>query len=183
MLKFAVVFVALSAAGKLAQERFHESGFLVVAIFGGFISSASTTAAAATLVAAGHLDPTTGGIATVLTSMTSALVNMPLVYQQTQQVALTRRLAVITSLIVVMGLASLVAAWTTLCWFAGFFGLIYLLWHFSDSFAQAGRRSLEWWHLCEPWVIHFRKTLAALRDSKRADSHAAAIGPGGGQPR
>ena len=129
VMKFAAVFSLLAATGKLAQERFGESGFLVVSLFGGLISSASTTAAAATLVAArqaaivyaaAHLDqktgidplkigidPMTGGIATVLTSMSSALVNMPLVYQQTHQIALTRRLALITTLIVLLGLGAM----------------------------------------------------------------------------
>jgi uncharacterized membrane protein (DUF4010 family) len=80
---------------------------LVLSAVGGLISSASTTATAAFLVGAGKIAPETAGLATVLTSMTSALVNMPLVYQQTRQRRLTRRLAFISVAIVVVGLCAL----------------------------------------------------------------------------
>ena len=47
------------------------------------------------------------GIATVLTSVSSAIINIPLVYQQTHRAALTRRLALTTGLITGAGLAVL----------------------------------------------------------------------------
>ena len=119
--KFAVLFVLLAVVGTLAQRHFGPYGFLFVSVFGGLISSASTTATAASLVAI-HLahpgnpsmgvTPEIGGIATVLTSIASAAVNMPLVYQQTRQVGLTRRLALTTGLIAVAGLVVLaVGVW------------------------------------------------------------------------
>ena len=74
---FAVLFLALEIAGTLAQRRFGSLGFLVVSICGGLVSSASTTATAAALSAAGKIDPATAGLATVLTSISSALVNLP----------------------------------------------------------------------------------------------------------
>ena len=134
VLKFGGLFLLLSAVGTLAQRQFGWAGFLLVSIIGGMISSASTTATAASLVAA-HLvavqaaaafaaahpgvplminpsdigvTPVIGGVATVLTSIASATVNMPLVYQQTGQRPLTARLAVLTALIVGAGLTVLV---------------------------------------------------------------------------
>jgi uncharacterized membrane protein (DUF4010 family) len=97
----------LAASGSLVQRYVGDWGFWVVSAMDGFISSASTTATAAILVGAGKIAPETAGFATVLTSMTSALVNMPLVYQQTRQRRMTRRLAFISVAIVVVGLCAL----------------------------------------------------------------------------
>ena len=113
VMKFAALFVMLAAAGKLAQQTFGQYGFLAVAVAGGLISSASTTASAASLVAVHALDPRMGitpelgGIATVLTSIASAAVNIPLVYQQTKRPLLARRLAFTTGAIAAVGLAVL----------------------------------------------------------------------------
>jgi uncharacterized membrane protein (DUF4010 family) len=105
--KFGVLFVILAAGGSLAQRNFGSGGFLMVSILGGLISSASTTATAASLCAAGQISPEVAGIATVLTSVSSAVINIPLVYQQTHRGALTRRLALTTGLITGAGLAVL----------------------------------------------------------------------------
>ena len=120
VLKFAGLFLVLAAAGTVAQRTFGQYGFLAVAVAGGLISSASTTASAASLVAihmaavaSGHtgegvgITPEVGGIATVLTSISSAAVNIPLVYQQTRRPLLTRRLAFTTGAIAAAGLAVL----------------------------------------------------------------------------
>lgn len=104
VLKFGALFLLLAASGSLAQRTFGSLGFLAVSACGGLISSASATATAATLVGTGRITPEMAGIATVLASMASALVNMPLVYQQTRQGPLTRRLAVISIMIVALGL-------------------------------------------------------------------------------
>lgn len=105
--KFGILFMILAAAGSLAQRYFGSFGFLAVSVVGGLISSASTTATAASLCAAGQVTPEIAGIATVLTSVSSAIINIPLVYQQTHRGALTRRLAVTTGLITGAGLAVL----------------------------------------------------------------------------
>ncbi len=94
----------MSATGTIAQRQLHESGFLIFSLLGGMISSASTTATAATLAAEGKISPSTAGIGVVLTSIASALVNMPLVYQTTRQRPLTKHLAVITTVISILGL-------------------------------------------------------------------------------
>lgn len=106
--KFAVVFLLLSIGATLAQRYFGSYGFLAVSVFGGFISSASTTATAADLVKNGRISLNDAAIATVLTSITSALINIPLVYQQTKQAGLTKRLSVSTIGIAVLGLIALV---------------------------------------------------------------------------
>ncbi len=104
VLKFAALFVGLAAIGTLAERYLGNDGFLALSIVGGFVSSASTTATAAALVSAGKIAPETAGIAVVLTSMTSAIVDLPIIYQQTRERPLVRRLAAISALIVVVGL-------------------------------------------------------------------------------
>ncbi len=107
VIKFGLLFLTLSAAGTLAQKAFADKGFLVVSILGGLVSSASATATAASLAAEGKITAKTAGIGVVLTSIASALVNMPLVYQTTKQYSLARKLAVITVVISLLGLVVL----------------------------------------------------------------------------
>ena len=107
VVKFAALFVVLAGAGTVAQRQFGQYGFLFVSVAGGLISSASTTATAASLAAAGAISPSTAGVATVLTSIASAAVNVPLVYQQTRRPLLTRRLAFTTGAIATAGLVVL----------------------------------------------------------------------------
>ena len=112
--KFAILFLGLSIAGTLAQKFAGNVGFLGVSVIGGFISSASTTATAAELAKNAALthdihgvQPLDAAIATVLTSITSALINIPLVYQQTRLTGLTRRLSVSTVAISLAGVAAM----------------------------------------------------------------------------
>lgn len=111
VLKFGAIFLAIAAASTLAQRKFQDPGFLAVAVVGGLISSASTTASAASLAAAGTISAQTAGMAAVLASISSALVHMPIVYQQTRQPALTRRLGAMYFFIIALAGAILVLQW------------------------------------------------------------------------
>ncbi len=111
VLKFGVIFLLISASGTMAQRHFGGLGFLVVALLGGLVSSASTTASAAELLAVGQISASTAVQAAVLTSIASALVNIPLVYQQTRQGRLTLRLAALTGVTVALGVGCLVGQW------------------------------------------------------------------------
>jgi len=82
-------------------------GFLIVSVFGGLVSSASTTAAAANLSMHGRLSPPAAAVAAVLTSVASALVNLPVLYRQTRQKEETRTLSVLCFLLVLIGLGVL----------------------------------------------------------------------------
>ena len=105
VLKFAALFVAIAAAGTLAQRYFGTLGFLALSILGGLVSSASTTATAATLAAVGKITPDNAGIAAVLTSMASAAVDMPIVYRQIRDSHVFYRLAGVSALVLVVGLS------------------------------------------------------------------------------
>jgi uncharacterized membrane protein (DUF4010 family) len=73
VLKFGLIFLAIDVVGTLGPRYLGHFGFLLVSVLGGLVSSASTAGAAATLAMHGKITPQTAGIATVLTSMASAL--------------------------------------------------------------------------------------------------------------
>jgi uncharacterized membrane protein (DUF4010 family) len=104
VLKFALLFLGINMAGTLAQRHLGRFGFLIVALIGGAVSSASTTASAALLTTHGQLTPQTGGVAVVLASMSSALSNLPVIYQQTKEKELTRTVSVVSFALVLIGL-------------------------------------------------------------------------------
>ncbi len=105
--QFGVIFLAIEIIGSLGQRYLGHFGFLLVSVLGGLVSSASTVGAAATLAMRGKIDMQVAGLATVLTSMTSALSNLPLLHQQIRQWTVTRRLALFSAAIVAAGLATM----------------------------------------------------------------------------
>ena len=113
VLLFGVMFLGIEVAANLAQRYLGGGGFLLVSLLGGLVSSASTVAAAAVLAAHGRISFALAGTATVLSSVSSALVNLPLLYRQTRQKTVTRRLALLS---VGMAAAGLVVLGATLAW-------------------------------------------------------------------
>src|SRR5580698_688563 len=83
-------------------------GFLGVSLLGGLVSSASTTAAAANMVANGQLQPGLAGTGVVLASIASALINLPIVARGAKNGELTRRLVTLTVGLVILGIAVLI---------------------------------------------------------------------------
>lgn len=108
-LKFGAFFLALEVAGTLGQRTLGTFGFYVVAVAGGLFSSASAVASAGMLAAHGKLP---GGVAAngvALASLTSALVNLPLVSRVSNQPRLTSALRRALLLIAAIGLLGAVA--------------------------------------------------------------------------
>lgn len=101
--KFGVIFLILQVTGVLAQRGFGSFGFFVVTVLGGFVSSASAVSSAATLAAHGHVSATSAGFAAVAANIVSSVVDVFLVARITQDKTLTRRLAVGTTAICVLG--------------------------------------------------------------------------------
>jgi uncharacterized membrane protein (DUF4010 family) len=104
VLRFALIFVALAAVGNLAQRCFGTLGFLAFSVAGGLASSASTTATAAALAAAGKITPDNAGIGVVLASMASATVDMPIVFKRIHDRTASRRLVSVSLLVLAVGL-------------------------------------------------------------------------------
>jgi uncharacterized membrane protein (DUF4010 family) len=106
VIKFAVLFVAMAAVGTLGQRYFGNAGFLAFSLLGGLVSSASTTATAAALTVNGSLSPQVAAAGTVIASVASALVTIPVVYRVNRRSALGSVLAA-SALTTVFGLVLL----------------------------------------------------------------------------
>lgn len=109
--RFGLIFLAIEIASSLGQRYLGHYGFLTVSALGGLVSSASTAAAAATLAMHHQIDIHTAGVATVLTSMASALSNLPILHQQIRKWETTRTLSFLSIAVVAVGvLAMLILA-------------------------------------------------------------------------
>jgi uncharacterized membrane protein (DUF4010 family) len=103
VLKFGAVFLVLQVVSTLAHRFLGRFGFYGVSALGGLISSASAVASAANLAASGTVTPRVAAIGTILASLTSALINLPLVARLGRDRALTRRVAWVLGGVLVLG--------------------------------------------------------------------------------
>jgi uncharacterized membrane protein (DUF4010 family) len=101
---FGAIFVFIQIAGTLLTNYFGSYGMLATGIFGGLVSSASTTAAAATMARHGKITAALAGSATVLTSLASAAVNLPIVWRTIRDKAVVRTLAVKMATVIGVGI-------------------------------------------------------------------------------
>jgi uncharacterized membrane protein (DUF4010 family) len=104
---FALLFLILQIVATLGQRWIGIAGFQIVSVLGGLFSSASTTAAAANMAMHGHVAQSQAGVAVVLTSISSALINLPLVQRQTKLRSQMRELVFSSALQVFIGTAIL----------------------------------------------------------------------------
>ncbi len=109
LVSFGTIFIVIQVAGSLGQRLLGEYGAVIVSALGGLASSASSTAAVATLSEHGQIRPMIAAISTVLASVASTLVNLPIVYRATRDRILVRNLFFISLLITMFGLISLAA--------------------------------------------------------------------------
>jgi uncharacterized membrane protein (DUF4010 family) len=108
-LTFGGLFLLITLAAELADRYLGRFGFLLVSVAGGLVSSASTSAAAGTLAAAGQLTPELAGYGVVATSMASLAFHIPMAQMAGRNIWVTSRLALLSSLILAAGLAGLAA--------------------------------------------------------------------------
>ena len=107
VLTFAGLFILIQVVSTLAERHLGKFGFLGISILGGLVSSASTAAAAANMVAHGQLQPGVAGSGVVLASLASALINLPIIQRQANNPVLTRRLTTLTVALAILGVAVL----------------------------------------------------------------------------
>jgi uncharacterized membrane protein (DUF4010 family) len=108
VLKFGLLFLTVQVISALGQRLVGNAGFQIVSVLGGFVSSASTTAASANMAVHGKVSSAQAGMAAVFTSMASALVNLPIVQREVRTRAVTRGLAVSSIVQIAVGIAVLV---------------------------------------------------------------------------
>lgn len=106
IVSFGLLFIAIEIAGSLGQRLLGTAGTVVVSILGGFVSSASATAAAATLSAHHTISADSAALCAILASIASTVVNLPIVYRSFRNAQLMRRLVLVSSLISLIGLAA-----------------------------------------------------------------------------
>jgi uncharacterized membrane protein (DUF4010 family) len=106
VLRFGVLFISIQIAGTLLTKYFGSKGMLATGIFGGLVSSASTTAAAATMAMHGKITAALAGSATVLTSLASAAVNLPIVWRTTKDKAIVKTLTLKMATVIGTGIAA-----------------------------------------------------------------------------
>jgi len=117
VLSFGGLFLLIQVFGTAAARWMGSSGLLVVSAVGGMVSSASTTAAAANLVAHGKTSPLEAGMATVITSIVSTLMNLPILRRQQAARPVYGEIVLATVLQVVVGLVATVGqGWLSMHW-------------------------------------------------------------------
>jgi uncharacterized membrane protein (DUF4010 family) len=104
---FALLFLFLQVVATLGQRSIGNAGFQIVSVLGGLFSSASTTAAAANMALHGHVTQSQAGVAVVLTSISSALINLPIVQRQAALRSQMRGLVFSSGLQVIIGVTIL----------------------------------------------------------------------------
>ena len=87
---------------------FGNYGIMATGFFGGFVSSASTTAAAATMATHEKISASLAGSVTIVTSLTSALVSLPIVWKIIKDKAATKKLTVQLLTVLAVGVAVVV---------------------------------------------------------------------------
>src|SRR5690606_33684352 len=92
VLIFGLIFVIIAIGGTLLTKLFGNYGIMATGFFGGFVSSASTTAAAATMASHEKISASLAGSVTIVTSLTSALVSLPIVWKIVKDRAAVRKL-------------------------------------------------------------------------------------------
>jgi len=85
----------------LLNRFFGSYGLLATGVFGGFVSSASTTAAAATMAMHGKITASLAGNVAIISSLASAIINLPIVWRSIKDKAVIRKLTI--ELLVVIG--------------------------------------------------------------------------------
>ena len=74
-----------------------------MSVAGGLVSSASAVASAANLAASGKVSPEVAGNGAILAVLASAAIHLPLVVRIGRTPALSRRVAVVLSAIILLG--------------------------------------------------------------------------------
>jgi uncharacterized membrane protein (DUF4010 family) len=109
VLWFGMVFILIQIVGTLLTKYFGSEGMLATGVFGGLVSSASTTAAAATMAMHGKITAALAGSATVVTSLASAAVNLPIVWRTTRDKTVVKTLTVKMATVIGTGIAAVAA--------------------------------------------------------------------------
>ena len=108
VLGFGSLFILIAIGGTLLNRFFGSYGLLATGLFGGLVSSASTTAAAATMAMHGKITASLAGNVAIISSLASAVINLPLVWRSIKDKAVIRKLTIELSVVIGIGIACVV---------------------------------------------------------------------------
>ncbi|HEY9001639.1 MAG TPA: DUF4010 domain-containing protein, partial [Mucilaginibacter sp.] len=108
VLSFGLLFIVIQVGGILLTRAFGRFGMLATGFFGGLASSASTTAAAASMASHGQLGASVAGDVAILSSLASAIINLPIIWRTVSDKAVVRRVTLELATIVLSGLMVIV---------------------------------------------------------------------------
>jgi uncharacterized membrane protein (DUF4010 family) len=117
-LQFGLIFLALNVVGTLAQRQFGNASFYFVSVLGGLLSSASSIATAATLMARHEISLDAGVNGIILSSLTSILINIPLVRSLITEQPFNRRVSFALAGIAAIGLIGIFVNDAVFTWMA-----------------------------------------------------------------
>ncbi|PUZ24645.1 Uncharacterized membrane protein, DUF4010 family [Chitinophaga costaii] len=109
VLWFGMLFIVIQAGGTLLTQVFGSYGILATGIFGGLVSSASTTAAAATMAMHGKITASMAGSVAILSSLASAAINLPIVWRSIKDKAVVRKITWQLMVIMAIGIVMVLA--------------------------------------------------------------------------
>ena len=109
ILGFGVLFVVIQVGGTLLTRLFGNYGILATGVFGGLVSSASTTAAAATMAMHGRISPSLAGSVAIISSLASAIINLPIVWRIVKEKAVVKKMSIEMFTVIAAGIAMVVA--------------------------------------------------------------------------
>jgi len=105
VLWFGALFIIIQISGTLLTKFFGSYGLLATGIFGGLVSSASTTAAAATMAMHGKITASLAGSVAIVSSLASAIVNLPIVWRTIKDKAVVKKLTIELFTVIAVGIA------------------------------------------------------------------------------
>ncbi|SEB05585.1 MgtC/SapB family protein [Pedobacter hartonius] len=108
VLWFGILFILIQVCGTLLTKFFGSGGILATGIIGGLVSSASTTAAAATMAMHGKISASLAGSVAIISSLASAVVSLPIVWKTIKDKAVVKKLTIELLLVVTVGIAVVV---------------------------------------------------------------------------
>lgn len=111
VLNFGLLFLIVQSIATQGQRWLGAAGFQVISVLGGLVSSASSTAAAANMAMHGEVSYSQAGVAAILTSMASALINLPIIYRKPSLQPAFRPLLTSSMLQICSGGAALLLQW------------------------------------------------------------------------
>jgi len=108
VLWFGILFILIQVSGTILTKLFGSNGIVATGVIGGLVSSASTTAAAATMAMHGKITPALAGSVAIISSLASAVVSLPIVWKTISDIKIVKKLTVELLLVVSVGIAIVV---------------------------------------------------------------------------